>query len=613
MGDSQEKVEKAAVMAVGQLVNACDRLEDRFSTGDKMPLTDGAIDVYEDRRRDREFLQNRVPVQIKGSTTKRKEKKSAAIKFDVPRPTLEFFEREGGGLFFVGAMPKDRFPVDVYYLILTPIKARRYLAKMQQAQKTIRVPFQRVSDPNRLQAIATQSVLGKPQSHAPRLDLSAMEEGASFRITPLDPLDLTRPQELRLEERDFIVDLIDPTGSRVPVDIDLTIFPASYTPREVDVSVSCGEVRYERAVVRQTGEGSGEMIMSPALQVTTRQEGENGSQRINFATTGSFTDVLAGVNFLKAAADGFPMVVNGKPTEVASSRLDEVDYENVESLQQNLLIIDEILQALAVDASDLIYNEVADAQYAQLASLHDALVHNREVAVGVDGQGRYNLSLGDSLVILVFLQGKQAGRQQFFNPFDPANGSRFTVRLEVTNDDGDVQELVTTAYDGLTAAEFAAALNLRLDQMVAAYTRLADRASATNLAQQNVLVMIHSADIATPTRRMKLLQAAASLNDWVDSSSTTSVNAVNRWQILARQRPLTKDERRSILATRQQVAVEQPENAKHLNACMAMLLGDPDDIAVSLEALSTAELEQLQEWPIWKLAPDYGPEGVSNS
>ncbi|CAI9385813.1 hypothetical protein MICABA_00016 [Microbacterium sp. T2.11-28] len=571
-----------------------------------MPLTDGAIDLYLDHRR-KGGPQHRVPVQIKGSTAQAKAKKSGTFKYGVHRDVIAFFQREGGGLYFVGSMPKARQPVTMYFVIIGPHKAQQLLAKMSSAQKTISVRMERLDSPKRLEDVVGFAVRERAQAYAPRIDLTTQDMG-KVRVTPLNPLDLTKPVQLRQLEDHFYVEVEQAQGYWVPVDIDLTIYPGSYLPRNVAMQVSCSDVLYESAVVRQTGEESGELWLSPALTVKQRWSmAGGGDQTLVLDTQGSVVDAHKALSFFLAAVSGAPVLINGRfATHLPPDPTPKLkgEWARARELHRNLSLVMESLIALAIDPGNVVYEDVIGKGGDDLVQLHDALVGGREVNVAIEGVGRLDLTLNGSRIILIVAPGSDDEHKRFFNPFDPANRSLFAVVW--VNEHG-IEEISATAYDGLGAEDFASAMNLRLEGIVEAYKREGDTPVLGELGHRNVLKMLAAADTADERRRGLLLQAAQELNDWVWQINPSTVHDVNRLQIIRRRRAFTPDERRAAITLRQEVIATKPPNGRMILACLAILLEDPDELAVALERLEQHELADLQSRPIWNLRSNQSP------
>jgi len=102
-----------------------------------------------------------------------------------------------------------------------------------------------------------------------------------------------------------------------------------------------------------------------------------------------------------------------------------------------------------------------------------------------------------------------------------------------------------------------------------------------------------------------LLNAANSLNEWIADQTGPSTTAIlNRLQIAAR-RPdgLSDDNRRAVCSLRRTIIASGDSDVVVNETACAILLGDAEDIQECAQRLSEAQLDELQQYPIWNLAP----------
>lgn len=592
--------EQLAVNAVSNLIGACPLLTDYFSSNDKTPVTDGHIDVYSDPRHRNVDLRGRVPVQIKGSASGRRTKeKRATASFSVEREVLDFLRTDGGGLYFYVEMRPDGTKPQVFSAALTPFKIDRYLRKMGPEQKSISIELRRFpSKTSEIEKIVAVALAGRKQGKTEGFDESMLTNARGFTIHSTVGLNEDRPTVLNLEKSDFAVTLHTANGMSLPVDLDLTVYPASYVPREVDTPISCGEIRFENPIVAQTAKNTVEIRLSEGLRLSARQTSHGLSTEMHFSSAGNTRSQLKDVDFFLAARAGNPLVFAGRTHTVTSKLLGE--SRELLELRAQLSQIIELFDALDIDGETDDILDLNDSDRSKLLVLHEAFVRGQEIELETDGFGRYDFTVGRFKIMAVIIPGTDAAHTGIIDPFDPSQRSRF--RIYRMADDKSVEEIDQwgTVYEALTVPDLASTLNLRLSQIVPAYEALEDRAAARGTANHMTLNLIRAADTADGPRSKYLLQGASDLNDWLlEQSDDKVLHQINSWQIRVRQGRLSDPDRREIRATRRHL--QSTADSALREACLTILLDEKEELDLILQSLSSDDVEKVQSWPIYAL------------
>lgn len=125
-------IEEKAVHKLESLVLEDDRLASHIEKGDRAPVFDGYIEVYESGSHTINNLRYRVPVQVKGTESAIK-KRGASYTFD--RRWLEAYAKDSGAIFFVVfENPKSR-EMSIYYKTFLPAYAKKILMTFTKKQK----------------------------------------------------------------------------------------------------------------------------------------------------------------------------------------------------------------------------------------------------------------------------------------------------------------------------------------------------------------------------------------------------------------------------------------------------------------------------------------------
>lgn len=105
-------IEGFAVHAVEGVLLKCSRIKANIEKGDRVPLTDGHIDVYSSPSLTNENMLGRVAVQVKGRSVSKDYKFKEIESFQLERSTLEGYLHSKGVLFFPRAhkQEEDKYP-----------------------------------------------------------------------------------------------------------------------------------------------------------------------------------------------------------------------------------------------------------------------------------------------------------------------------------------------------------------------------------------------------------------------------------------------------------------------------------------------------------------------
>lgn len=138
-----KKVEKAAVLAVKNLIQACPTVDDKLDEDDKNILVDGSLELYRSQdMRISDFI-GKIDVQVKGTTRKLRVSKRGFVKFSIEVENLRRFNDVFHGILFfcVSVHPKQYTARMVYYVQLLPYDINMLLRETGPDQKSISVRF----------------------------------------------------------------------------------------------------------------------------------------------------------------------------------------------------------------------------------------------------------------------------------------------------------------------------------------------------------------------------------------------------------------------------------------------------------------------------------------
>lgn len=133
-------IEKKAVTTIENVISSCDYLESQITSNDKGVSWDGFINVYKKKGdvHAKDDLFKSIRVQVKGHKVSRVYEKS--IRYSVQIADLKNYLTEGGTVFFVVYINKERNQHQIYFKPFLPVDIKPILKKYGK-QKTRVVEF----------------------------------------------------------------------------------------------------------------------------------------------------------------------------------------------------------------------------------------------------------------------------------------------------------------------------------------------------------------------------------------------------------------------------------------------------------------------------------------
>jgi len=602
-------IEGMAVSAVTDILAVCPALNDQITVNDKTPITDGHIDLYESDKHANTNLIGRVAVQVKGRTAPAKVKKSAdSVTFSIERTTLEFFRNHGGGLYFYVPFSAEGKRKGVFYVSMIPWRIDDWLSDMKPGQKSRTVKMTRLpTEPSKVQQIVYIAWASRVQTGAAKVNLEDIRsELESIELVTMTQLSVEQPTTLNLKDTDFVATAMTVSGSRIPLNIELVAYPQGRLPWISDAPIACGGVTYENPTVECIGENAWRVTLSEGLSIRAFQESAGLRTNIDLVAAGTLFDQVKAMNFFLAAADGAPLVIDGREMAPSPSGLpDKAELAMVRERVQEMVAVLESFQLGDAYARSL---KITAEDKRNLLLLHTALVLEEELPITTDGLGRMKLSIGGGHVSVLVTEGSDGNHRKVVDPFSPNLRGHFVLKSTGQGDDEDPDAQWVTIYEALTKEELASTLNLYPDTMSDAYEALPNRETALSQANQMVLNLLSAADESEEHRAQYLLRGAKNLGDWLVSRAPESLtHRINQWQTWHRLGLMSREGDQQIRQARRELPGSAAPDAALQEVCLAILLHDQGELEFLMNDLPADDRARLMSWPIWKLA-EISPE-----
>jgi len=590
-------VEQLAVFKIGDMVARCALLEPHIDYDDKIPLTDGHIDLYSsEKTHSNATLKGRVNVQVKGRKLKPGEK--TPKKFSIPRVDLEGYLSMRGILFFaVFINPKSEVRKP-FYCLLNPFKIQSLLDKMDTDQKSVGVALRSFpKDTAKIEAILALALQTQGESPAFKIDRSTLADISALTLYTDGTVNLDVPVTLNLSETDFSVFIETKGGSVAALDGQFTITPQSYVGTTTDLVVSCGEFTFRNPTRRQIDSETTELELSPGLRIRVPMDREADGGSISITTRPILEDRFNDLGFMLECKDRGAFLINGHGTKVMLHPSDS-EAELREHFEY-LAKLREVLVAVGADPTLIDLDDLDPRRGKQLFHLRRALLDKEELTHQVDHPGRLLQPVGEWNLELLVLKGETPGLWKYLDIFDPAIRQQFVMRTE--DELQGERAFRVTPYDLVDVDRLPTILNLKLENIVDAYDEISEYPDTGWLANHFVLRLIQASD-ACEQRRGEFLDAAMQLNDWlIEKESELPQHLINRCQIVCRTGSLNQEDRARVRNLRRSVIQQPEESSQFLEISCSILLSDFQEAAHLEEQLSDKERETFAGWPIFTL------------
>lgn len=122
-------------------------LQSNVQWNDKGLSFDGDINVYTNKIKKTDFI-GTVPIQIKGTTKRKKIKKQKKISHSIDKEDLDvYYKNDNGVLYFVVTIHPDTYVSQPYYKILAPLDIKKLLEEIAlTGQKSITINFKKLEN-----------------------------------------------------------------------------------------------------------------------------------------------------------------------------------------------------------------------------------------------------------------------------------------------------------------------------------------------------------------------------------------------------------------------------------------------------------------------------------
>lgn len=589
-------VEATSVMHTALTIGECPHLTPFLDQKDKVPHTDGHIDVRSDRSQPKDSnFTHRAYVQVKGRTLAKGRKPQKS--FSTKREKLEAYLRIRGVLLFVVYIEKDTHDKHISYSLLTPLELDHML-KQNPKEKSISAPLKPLpEDRSEIEVLVKFMAQAHNENPAALASESLWERAQDISIITSHRIDASKPIRLNPSEHDYTVKLTTEDGAQAFAhNQEILLMPQSYVGVPLDKPIRSGDVVFQEPKVRQVDDHTGAIDLSETLTIQrSTLEGDKGQGQLQWALNDSFDQRLKDLGFLLSAVDNSGYYVGDRFFRWELKAITE--EAGLRRHYHHLQRIAELFEFMGARTDLLDLSQLEERRHQQLWHLYDALVEKKEMSPDHPTRaGRILQPLGDWAIELFSQEGSEPGMFRITHLMDP--DLQHLIYAHNETDEGPAGFPVTAYEVFKEEGDFSKVLNLGLNRIVEAYSAISEYDHTDEAATHTVLELINAADRA-PVRLEELQEAAERLNAWLLSQyGEEASHVVNGLQILYRRRGLEQKERARLRALRRQVLQDEVNMATEFAFSCSVLLGDREEAGDHFDALSEARQEVVRGWPI---------------
>ena len=597
-GMDNSSIEEMAVHFFKGLFFKVGLLKTIFTEGDKTPLVDGSISIYQDGNKKNEDLVGTIPVQIKGTTR--------AISTRTPTFPLTKNDLEGlkshGVLLLVAALKPDEENHKGYYAHLFRFQIEDLFEDMKPGQKQKSIPLKELPhDPEELLRVCYQAKDIQEKSTRP-ITISSEEfsnpQKISFTFYESPVSDIfTRPTRIgpRLGKDDInaVIELTNVNGTKIPTNANILLSPKEYVYQPTGHFINSGEITFQDSQHRLLSESQLEIAVSPGLKLIINRGNTECEVKLRIQDT--LYDAYRDLEFLKSWSDSGVIYYDNQVLLKAKIPLKKIPY--FEDRYQVFSDLHKLFEILKINSRLIQIEDLTEETLEKLEGLVKIFVYKMKPSIQSDPKGlRYKVMIGDGHLHFIFTYDSDTDAWNCFSL------TAAPILLRIPDNEISKANLIT-AYDLLAKDKtLRRTLNLHPENFIASYKEILDRTPDTekqsfrNIATGTVVELITGADL-NPLRRRELLSMAKELNEWLLSyEPENSIFLINQWQILHRNGLLTPELEKEVRALKRSLSNKDI----HREIACAILLGQVEETQYLMEQLPQ-EGHEIKSWPIYYL------------
>ena len=534
---NSKTIETLSVNAVRNSITVCPLLDEFVADNDKEPSWDGNIYIYDNKKKTKDTLKGRIPIQVKGKFANNFSNKE--IKYSMNVIDLKNYLKDGGAILFV-VYVNEKSESKIYYRELTPMRLN-FLLNDIKGKKTKSVTLYEFPKDKSSKTTIFLNCLQNCRKQASFVDtkLESLEElekkGLLEGITiPFSGIGINDPQEALLKNDVYLYAKIKGCNILQPIEI---IPQERFTHHEIHKEITINNKVFYNSY-----------FVTESLIETTIKLGDSfkiiitkGSNtcRIKYKDSSFMRILNRDLDFMLSFIENGYFQIEDTKFPFDENNADFSNF-NIKDQRQRLDYIRRGVRVFDILKcnSDLDLSTLTDEQARNLFRLSVALLDNKPVYGLREDLPIITLFPIGNLNFLIVLQrdkSKERIEHMLFDFFDKDMQVGFTDENE--------QQILVSKYELLIDRNLLEISNLRTENFLIDFQKYQ---KDTNFERpiRFLLTLLNSYDLSNDKRK-DLLNTSFNFATWIKNSAIETdyaINEINYLQVIKRMRSLNEDE-----------------------------------------------------------------------
>ena len=573
------KIEQNAVNAVKQAFGDVACVYAYIDENDKTECTDGHLQVYSSSSFSVDTIEGQLPVQVKGTTSKRK---SDRPKRQVRVSDLKHYLNIAGGcIYFYVYCGSEARSAEVFYRLLLPYDLKKILADVPEHQGRISLRFDRLpSDAAELARLVKRAAKDRAKQRvvagiAPKTIEEFKDVGLCFDECEfgIELLEGETPASLAPYKNGIYIYGKSPWGELYPLDKLDNIVGVAIGSRHV---VSSGDISLNAMVM--TGENvKGEHVFFRGFDINL------STNKITLNETGTLAERVEDLTLMHSMMQTGELSIDGNGF-ARGCKLGEGDLAPLENRMQSLEIIKRVVDTLHYKPK-LDVGVLSPQDLRNIETIHKGLVEGELLHYKNRQNGFGYITLAGHPIKLVFYQVSE-------DMYRMVDGLRLDdLTVSVFSQGEEETPVVVAPLFVQTMQDYVNLANIDSKVFAATLRQYPVTEASSAYVNEKMLEMLFAYDQDACCAE-ELLKCCEVTVGALEAFTDREVTLINRFQIAARRRDLTCEEKSELMA------VQLNSDSVLSKACAAALRGDSDMASALRASLDEATRTMLDAWPV---------------
>lgn len=590
---SKKDIEELATGAVRRYFNTCELISPQIQENDKSPDWDGFLNIYKHKKDIRANYVGSLRIQIKGKQVNDFEEKES---FPVETVFLKN-SRSEGFVFFVVEVKEDGAS-RIFYKMMAPIEIRSELSVLKEGQKTKTYSFDYLDDNKSIVSIQLAGFMEdciKQKSFANKNELKIE--------------DIQNAQEyqwgfsLQGKKENFAKDIFEgfksfiyvktKEGAEIPLGNGrMTIyFPEIRSSKEETVKISDVVVSesYNHSISKQFTTYEIPGILSLKINNDPLIKENNVNIDIIAKTTEQY--IIAYTTYLQILKEKH--IKFGEHSFDLKSSVDAPILSHIENKLEDFKKHAQVMEFLNV-ITPIDYNEFDEDDNISIKNLYSTLIEHQSISLN-NPNGVFRLDIAN-ICLLLSSHCDDNGKYYIDDFFESSN-------IKVTSGNGELPFQVPP-FSWLEQKGYVMFDNIPYEKIINSYEKYTSIDKRVLLqANLDLLEMIKASDEllmkSLNSKREHVLNVSLSFSQWLmgvnEDSTLVNIHHINELQIKKRMRPLTDEEKSSLLRLTQ-------SDDLMIKAAAYILLDNKDIAEYIVTQMEDEDRNVFTTFPIYNLS-----------